>query len=131
MPWVVMVHFGDPARTSRAIAGAVDTSVRLRSVVVDNGGNWPGGEGDIVLRPGANRGFAAGANLGARHAIENGATHVWFLNNDAEPGPRALDRLLSTASAAGSPAMVGSVEVEVRTPCPLRPSDREPMGVHS
>jgi alpha-1,3-rhamnosyl/mannosyltransferase len=118
--WTIVVHFGDPEHTRRAIA-AVATSTQPSAVVlVDHSGNCPDDLGATVLRPGRNAGFAAGANLGARHALNEGATSLWFLNNDAEPQPDTLERLVRTAEEGSQPVMVGSLEVD--------PSDPDPQG---
>ncbi len=71
-------------------------------VVVDNGSRvscrekvrarFP--ETDVLESP-ENLGFAAGANLGAGHAIDRGADYLLFLNNDAWLGERALETLVA------------------------------------
>ena len=51
--------------------------------------------GAVVLEPGANLGFAGGANLGARHTS---APLLLFLNPDARPQPGALQALRECAA---------------------------------
>jgi GT2 family glycosyltransferase len=82
----------------------------LRVVIVDNGSTddsmeriraaFPQIE---VLEAGSNRGFAAGANVGIRYALERGARFVWLLNNDVIAPPDTLCGLVS----AGSEERVG------------------------
>lgn len=51
-----------------------------------------------LLQSDANRGFAAGSNLGIRHAMEEGAEFVWLLNNDTVAPPDTTRRLVAAAS---------------------------------
>lgn len=115
-PWTVVVHYGDAATTRRALNALSRSAQPTTPVLVDNAANWTDDAGLVVLRPGYNAGFAGGANLGARHAFERGASHVWFLNNDAEPADDSLVRLLTTARTAPPAVMVGSLEVDPRDP---------------
>lgn len=68
----------------------------------------------VYLRTTHNLGFAGGSNLGMRAALDAHASHVWFLNNDAEPEPRALAELLevvaqdATIGVAGAKILRGS-----------------------
>lgn len=117
-----MVHFGTVQRTKTAISSSKASSTQASHVVVDHSGNWPDDWADTpVLRPMRNGGFAAGANLGARYALDRGATHIWLLNNDAEPARGALDELLRAASATPSPAIIGSLELDSRDEDPDGP----------
>jgi GT2 family glycosyltransferase len=102
----VIVHYGEPEVTQRALTAVTVGSTRPEHVIlVDNGGPDDGGSGagtssvfeaaTETIRPGSNVGFAAGANLGARAAIARGAEWVWFLNNDARPAHDCLENLLA------------------------------------
>ena len=51
-----------------------------------------------VLRAERNGGFAAGANLGIRCALERGAEFVWLLNNDVLAPQDTLRKLLDAAA---------------------------------
>lgn len=71
-----------------------------RIVVVENGRpsksryrNWGGVD---VITNGTNLGFAAGMNVGIRHAVNFGASVLVLLNNDAWLIPPSLDLLYST-----------------------------------
>lgn len=68
-----------------------------------------------VVHNGGNQGFAAGCNVGVRMALGRSATrYVWLLNNDARPGPEALEALVREAGAHPR-ALLGATVVEART----------------
>jgi hypothetical protein len=52
-----------------------------------------------LVRNAANLGFTGGVNTGIRHAMQGDAAYVWLLNNDAEPRPDTLRRLVAAAEA--------------------------------
>jgi GT2 family glycosyltransferase len=45
-----------------------------------------------------NLGFAAGANMGLRYALAEGAEYIFFINNDAVADPQMLNHLLAAAA---------------------------------
>jgi GT2 family glycosyltransferase len=104
---VVIVHFGSVDDTLAAI-DSVRREGGAASVVVDQGMStdalrsgalargWPNVD---VIGAGGNRGFAAGANLGLRRALDRGAGYAFLLNNDATIAPGALSRLRQVAEA--------------------------------
>ena len=73
----------------------------FRVVLVDNGstdgtaeavaGRFPAVE--VVANP-QNLGFAAGANVGLRYALQHGADYAFLLNNDTVVDPAVLDVLV-------------------------------------
>lgn len=74
----------------------------VRLLLVDNGSS--DGTAEAVARqfPGIevivnerNLGFAAGCNVGLRHALEQGANYVFLLNNDTLVEPAALNHLIA------------------------------------
>jgi GT2 family glycosyltransferase len=65
----------------------------------------------VLVRNGANRGFAAGNNPGIRLALARGAEFVWLLNNDCAAEPDALAALLDCAGTAERPGILGSTVV--------------------
>jgi GT2 family glycosyltransferase len=100
--WAIVVHYGAPAPTRRALdalrAGETHPD---RLLVVDNQGDWKDESGDvIVVRPGANLGFAGAAAEGARRALAGGAAWLWFVNNDAIVAPRCLASLVDAAAVS-------------------------------
>ncbi len=66
----------------------------------------------VILRPGANLGFAGECNLGIRYALARGAHYPWLLKNDTVIRPKSLWHLISTATMAENkgirPGIVGS-----------------------
>ncbi len=54
--------------------------------------------GMVYLRNPSNLGFAEAANQGAERALRLGADWVFFINNDLELAPRALETLLQKAA---------------------------------
>ena len=102
---------------------ACQTHQPLHVVVVDNGSTdesvveisrWI--ESDLsfptifyVLLSPENVGYARGANLGIRQALEQGAEFVWLLNNDTECPPDTLAKLVRTAQEGPNTGVVGSV----------------------
>lgn len=77
-------------------------------LVVDNAGSDGGGEaaavlpGVRVLRLDRNVGSAGGFSAGVAEAAAGGGDWIWLFDDDAEPEPEALERLLA-APAAGDP----------------------------
>jgi GT2 family glycosyltransferase len=61
-----------------------------------------------VLELGKNLGFAGGCNVGIRHALENGATYVWLLNNDTTVDAEALGAMVKMANGDPKVGGVGS-----------------------
>jgi GT2 family glycosyltransferase len=116
--WTVVVHYGDPAVTDRVLERLAHSTAPMAIVVVDNAGTFKAPAGVRYIRLATNLGFAGGANAGARLALSEGAAHVWFLNNDAEPEPDALEKLLETVRSCRAACIVGSLEVDPRDPEP-------------
>jgi GT2 family glycosyltransferase len=61
-----------------------------------------------LLESGANRGFAAGCNIGIVVARNRGAEFIWLLNNDTVAPPNTLSQLVASAAAPRT-GMVGTV----------------------
>ncbi len=103
---VVIVNYNGGAMLARCLDALGRQTFRdFHTVVVDNAsadgsadgleGRYPGVE---VVRAGGNLGFAAGNNLGIRHA--RGAEWVALLNPDAYAAPDWLEMLMRAAQAA-------------------------------
>jgi GT2 family glycosyltransferase len=83
-----------------------DPYPNLRIIVVDNGSE--GDEADALerefggsitlIRSETNRGFAGGANLGLRRALEDGTDYALLLNNDTVVEPGFLAEMLKAAA---------------------------------
>jgi len=61
----------------------------------------------FVVENGANLGFAAGNNVGLRHALAEGYDYALLLNNDTEVAPDMLGTLVAAAEADPRSAAVG------------------------
>ena len=94
-----------------------------RLVLVDNGCvDFSSGEverlapGGLYLHSPANLGFAGGANLGMRAALQRGAAWLWFLNNDTLVDTGALDALLGVARRPPGADIVGAKILQRQAP---------------
>jgi N-acetylglucosaminyl-diphospho-decaprenol L-rhamnosyltransferase len=111
---VVVVHFGDPAPTSHALASVLDdpSSASRTTVVVDNGDNLPpdfAPTGVDVLRSPANLGYGTALNRGVERLQGSGTFRGYLcLNNDVRLMPGFLDAAAAAleedhAGAIGGP----------------------------
>jgi GT2 family glycosyltransferase len=119
----VIVHFATPAETAACVA-ALARSHRMvdHLLVVDNG------SGDRSLRDSfanldwieapCNLGFAGGANLGVRRALDAGASRVLLLNSDALVEPDCLGILESVVDQPGV-GLAGPAIVSASNPATL------------
>ncbi|MFU8877339.1 MAG: glycosyltransferase family 2 protein [Wenzhouxiangellaceae bacterium] len=96
---VLVVDNESSAESREQILGLLDTALPERHVLA-----WLG-----LLAVDENRGFAAGMNAGIQ-MLEGRFRPDWFwlLNNDAEPAPQALARLLEVAAENRRAGMIGS-----------------------
>jgi len=92
-------------------------------IVVDNGSTddsvpavRAAHPGVRIVETGANLGFAAGNNVGIRAALALAPEYLWFLNNDTEVLPDALEGLLAVARTDPRLGAVGSTLIEDATP---------------
>jgi GT2 family glycosyltransferase len=63
----------------------------------------------VLINCGTNRGYAAGNNVGIRHALAQGADAVWVLNNDTVVRPDALGAMVARLFSKKRPGLCGSV----------------------
>jgi N-acetylglucosaminyl-diphospho-decaprenol L-rhamnosyltransferase len=79
----VIVHFGDPTPTNRAVRSVRQKAPEADVFVVDNGGlEEPRFDGAVsVLRAGRNLGYGAACNLGAH---SSSSEFLLLMNNDVE-----------------------------------------------
>jgi GT2 family glycosyltransferase len=85
-------------------------------IVVDNGSSddsvnrirskYPGVE---LLETGKNLGYGGGNNVGIRHAIKDGASYVFVLNNDTLVAPTILKELVQVAESNPKIGIVGPI----------------------
>jgi len=85
---------------------APQTYANVRTLVIDNGSSYGsvetiGRQFPLVeqIANGRNLGFAAGANVGLRHALQHGADFVFLANNDTTLAADALTVLIAAAQA--------------------------------
>ena len=118
--FVILLNYQNPADTLRCLASLRRSRHRGQfPVVVDNAS----GNGDVaaltaalgpvvpVLESSTNIGYAAGNNLGIRHALERDADFIWILNPDTEVEPDTLQGLLTTMSLRPDAGFVGSLNL--------------------
>ncbi|HEX9082458.1 MAG TPA: glycosyltransferase family 2 protein [Holophagaceae bacterium] len=104
-PAVILVHYGGAEATRRCVSSLAEHEPFPHMVVVVDHGPDPGLaealEGlhpDLeVLTAHDNPGFGAGCNRGARWALDQGASGLWFLNNDAVVEGPLLGELVDLA----------------------------------
>jgi hypothetical protein len=105
----VIVHWQDAADTRGCVESLAGDDVDV--IVVDNGSREPIGDmlgpRVTVLRSAENRGYAGGANLGMRAALERGADVVLLLNNDVRMRAGATRAALAVLAADPRVAAVG------------------------
>lgn len=110
---VVVVNWNDAARTARCLRSLAAGDPVPHVYVVDNASADDPGEllraelpSVRLVRLAVNRGYAAGCNAGAAIALEQGADHLLFLNNDTEVEPSTV-RALQQAAVRHPDAILG------------------------
>jgi len=107
----VVVHWQDLADTLGCVESVRADDGVADIVVVDNASREPVGDalagGARVIRSGENRGYAGGANLGMRAALDGGADVVLLLNNDVRLYPGATRAALAALADDDRIAVVG------------------------
>jgi GT2 family glycosyltransferase len=111
---VVVLNWNSREMTAECIRSllAMDAA-DFEILVVDNGSSDGSAEmlprefpQIIVFPQERNLGFAAGCNVGMRHALANGAEYVLLINNDTIVDPRLLRALLDEAEGHQDAGMV-------------------------
>jgi hypothetical protein len=105
--------YEDTAACIESVRAASVDSTRI--LVVDNGSEDGSpdrlaerfGDQIEILRNMSNEGFAAGNNVGIRHALQSGAQSVLILNNDTVLEAAMLRTLLQAVAAAPAYQLVG------------------------
>ncbi len=99
---IVTLNWKRPDDTIECLSSAAEQSyLNIILIVVDNESSeesftaisnaFPQA---IILRNRHNLGFAAGANIGIRHALNHGADYIFLVNNDTTFAPDTIERLL-------------------------------------
>ncbi|MDX1614567.1 MAG: glycosyltransferase family 2 protein [Candidatus Promineifilaceae bacterium] len=120
----VVVNWNGREETLACLASLVESrGVRLMVVVVDNGSTdgsvtaiqarYPTVE--VIALP-SNRHFAAGANVGLRHGLAQGADYLWLLNNDVLLDPDALAEKVRIAESDSRIGIIGARLVHPTNP---------------
>lgn len=106
----VIVSYNRKSLLRKALAAHVAQTLRpVRLLVVDNASTdgtremlaaegWLAFPDVELLALPENTGGAGGFAAGLKHAIDSGAEWVWMMDDDAEPHPDALERLMQVAS---------------------------------
>ena len=125
-PLVVVLHWGDLARTADCVASLMAQQTPLDLLLIDNGGSPPSVEqlramapGAEVLRSDENLGVAGGRNLGLHRAVEEGRIWVLLFDNDAIAAPDMVAALLHAAAGRPSAALFGPKILDVDEPSRL------------
>lgn len=80
-----------------------------RELAERGGDEHASGAGLVLVRTGANLGFAGATNVGLRYALaQREVTHCWLLNNDTVVARDALSALLDEARRDPGLGMIGS-----------------------
>jgi len=118
--FVILLNYKNPADTLRCLASLRRGTERdLHPIVVDNASGGDDvrelvaglGSAVPVLESDVNVGYAAGNNIGIRHAMERDADYIWVLNPDTEVDPDALQALLTTMALRPDAGFVGSLNL--------------------
>jgi len=99
--YVIIVTYNAEPWLDRCLSSLRESSNELKTIVVDNGSSdntvnhitahYPEVE---LHQSGTNLGFGQGNNLGIKIALEQGAEHVFLLNQDAWIKPDTLSKLI-------------------------------------
>ncbi|MHA3704359.1 glycosyltransferase family 2 protein [Jatrophihabitans sp. YIM 134969] len=119
---VVVLNWNGGDDTIACLCSLASGDLGVVRYVVDNGSTDDSadrversGLADVVIRTGANLGYAGGNNAGLERVLADGFTHVAVLNNDTVVAPRAISELVATLVArpdATSAAVSPRIDVE-------------------
>lgn len=118
--FAILLNYQNPDDTLRCLSSLRSGASRnLHPVIVDNAS----GTGDVkylaqslgpvvpILESDENRGYAAGNNIGIRHALERDADFIWILNPDTVVEPDTLQNLMTTMTLRPDAGFVGSLNL--------------------
>jgi len=112
--YVLILNWNLKDDTAECVASVLESDyTNYRVLVVDNGSS----DGSVdylrhsfpdieIIVNAANLGFAAGNNVGIRHALEMGADYVFVLNNDTTVDAAMLSQLVACAEGKAYIGMV-------------------------
>jgi GT2 family glycosyltransferase len=104
---IILLNWNQPEFTLACLASLGRLDYESFDVVVVDNGSEDGSPSLIreqfpsitLLENARNLGFAAGNNVGIRHALDRGADYVMLLNNDTEVAPNLVRELVQVAEA--------------------------------
>jgi GT2 family glycosyltransferase/glycosyltransferase involved in cell wall biosynthesis len=112
----IVVNFGTPDDTLLAVRSLEASRRAVEPIVVDNGSADGSAAilraalpGRAVIRTERNLGFAGGANVGIRRALDRGAALVLLVNSDVIVPPDAIGRLEAGLGAHPEAGLAGPV----------------------
>ena len=111
---VVILHWHTEEPTLACIKSIGSNQTPSTYIYIVDNGSSPGFRNRVlqvsscavILGDGTNLGFAAGANLGARRALDDGCTQIVFLNNDTVLSGDALQILSRDAFGIVNPRIL-------------------------
>jgi len=118
--FAIVLNFRHPGDTIRCVASLRRSAERaIFPVVVNNesGGDDADrlrhalGPAVPILESPVNVGYAAGNNIGIRHALERDADYVWILNPDTEIEPDTLQLMMATMTSRSDAGIVGTLNL--------------------
>lgn len=123
-PDAVVLNFGTPAHTLRAVRSLLASTLPPRRVwVVDNDPSdhcrtalSPVWTEVRYLKPGTNLGFSGGVNMGIRAALAHGADSVLVVNSDVTVPPETISCLQTTLARNPDAGIAGPLVVSDSTP---------------
>ena len=105
--FIILINYCGEKDTAECVESILSSHMaeHIHVVVVDNAspdgsgerlwGNYSGQERISVILERENLGFSGGNNAGAEYALEHGASHIIFLNNDTLVQPQFLDETIA------------------------------------
>lgn len=118
--FAIVLNYRNAGDTLRCVGALRRSRQRaIHPLVVDNAsdgesvGRLAHGLGPALplLASPTNGGYAAGNNIGIRHAMERDADFVWILNPDTEVEPNSLQLLMATMAQRPDVGVVGSLNL--------------------
>ncbi|MEA2000491.1 MAG: glycosyltransferase family 2 protein, partial [Actinomycetota bacterium] len=118
--FAILLNFRNPGDTIRCMASLRRSVEReFHPVIVDNASGGDDverlrhafGPAVPVLETSTNIGYAAGNNVGIRHALERDADYVWILNPDTEVEPNTLQLMMTTMAARPDAGFAGTLNL--------------------
>jgi GT2 family glycosyltransferase len=111
----VVVTFNRLSLLKECIAGLKRQTIPLQEIIVVNNGSsdgtaaWLAGELGLYVITQENLGGAGGQYTGIGRAMEHGADWIWLMDDDAEPYPDALEKLIPYLDQASVAAVANTV----------------------